>query len=165
MGRPCSVCSHPHRDEIDRALLGGAANRRVAARYGLSKDAVRRHTEAHLSPALAQAAAVERAERGRSLAGYVAELDAEARRLAELLERNGDARGAVAALRERIRLLGVIAQAAVERPGEFDPTKRPEWILIRGLLVEDTCPACSRRLAAKLRAIEDGRLGRSSEGV
>ncbi len=43
--RRCSVCIHPERAAIDASQ---APNRRIAARYGLSEAAVRRH-KAHLS--------------------------------------------------------------------------------------------------------------------
>jgi hypothetical protein len=36
MPRTCTACTHPHRDEIDRLLLDGAALRNIAKRYSLS---------------------------------------------------------------------------------------------------------------------------------
>jgi FixJ family two-component response regulator len=48
MGRICTCCSHPQRREIDQALVQGRDNRRIAARYGLSENAVRRHRAEHI---------------------------------------------------------------------------------------------------------------------
>ena len=49
MPRPCSVCMHPQRHAIDRALMAGAAFRNIAARFGTSTTAVHRHRHAHLN--------------------------------------------------------------------------------------------------------------------
>jgi hypothetical protein len=48
MPKPCSVCTHPSRKEIDRALLSGVPYRTLAARYDLSASALCRHTR-HLA--------------------------------------------------------------------------------------------------------------------
>jgi FixJ family two-component response regulator len=55
MGRICTRCSHPQRQEIDRALVAGRGNRRIAARYGLSENALRRHRGEHIPELLLQA--------------------------------------------------------------------------------------------------------------
>jgi hypothetical protein len=49
----CRVCAHERRTEIDEAIAEGRSLRDIAATFGgASKDAVRRHKEAHVSPAL-----------------------------------------------------------------------------------------------------------------
>lgn len=71
-GRPCHVCRHAQRAEIERTLSSGTVTYRAAARlYGMSRESVRRHVDAHLdiadreavrevspAPALALAAAL-----------------------------------------------------------------------------------------------------------
>src|SRR4051812_3064907 len=58
-GPRCTVCSHPKRAEIDRALVEGEPDTKVSASFRkLSDDAVRRHREAHLPARLAMAAEV-----------------------------------------------------------------------------------------------------------
>jgi hypothetical protein len=42
-GRPCSICSHPARARIERALGDGAALRRVERYFGTSPQALIRH--------------------------------------------------------------------------------------------------------------------------
>ncbi len=42
MNKRCTVCNHPERPEIDRALLHGQPLRRLAAQYGLSPSALSR---------------------------------------------------------------------------------------------------------------------------
>jgi transposase len=46
--QPCTVCTHDRRADIEAAMLEGTPNRRVAAHYGLSEQAVRRHKRDHL---------------------------------------------------------------------------------------------------------------------
>ena len=40
----CTVCNHPSRPEIDRALIQGVALRTLAATHALSASALCRHT-------------------------------------------------------------------------------------------------------------------------
>jgi hypothetical protein len=39
MPMTCTVCAHPERKAIDKALVAGAAKRRIAADYGLPAGA------------------------------------------------------------------------------------------------------------------------------
>jgi hypothetical protein len=52
MARLCTVCMHPQRAEIDRALVKGATERVIMKDFGLSKGSVHRHklTCAGLAP-------------------------------------------------------------------------------------------------------------------
>jgi hypothetical protein len=52
MGKPgpkCSVCQHRERAAIDLALARGVSAKALAKRSGLSKDALSRHSRAHLT--------------------------------------------------------------------------------------------------------------------
>ena len=44
MARPCGTCNHKNRSEIERALESGQPIRAVAARFGVSRSALHRHT-------------------------------------------------------------------------------------------------------------------------
>ncbi|MFN0169018.1 MAG: hypothetical protein ACKV22_21540 [Bryobacteraceae bacterium] len=46
--RPCTVCIHPERDEIDAVILDERPDRSVGAHFGISHLAVYRHTLDHL---------------------------------------------------------------------------------------------------------------------
>ena len=43
MNSRCSVCRHPNRTEIEKALAAGVALRKLAGQFAVSKDAARRH--------------------------------------------------------------------------------------------------------------------------
>lgn len=53
--RPCTVCSHEKRQEIDKALITGTTHRNVAERFRLSPSAVYRHKQSHLAARLKRA--------------------------------------------------------------------------------------------------------------
>lgn len=48
MGRPCALCHHPKRDEIDRRIQSGETTRKLALDFGVSSMAVSRHKNNHL---------------------------------------------------------------------------------------------------------------------
>ena len=49
MGMACTVCNHPQRIEIDRSIACGMAHAKIARDFGVSADAVRHHSENHLT--------------------------------------------------------------------------------------------------------------------
>lgn len=55
MPRSCTVCEHPQRLAIDKALVGGEANRIIAKRCAISVAALQRHRANHLPEVLAEA--------------------------------------------------------------------------------------------------------------
>jgi hypothetical protein len=58
-GKRCTVCTHPDRPRIDLALATGLTLKRVAERFGLSKDACWRHQQHCLTPELRAALALK----------------------------------------------------------------------------------------------------------
>ncbi len=55
MSRTCTVCMHPERTAIDRALVAGEVMRNVALRFAISFAALQRHKANHLPEVLAEA--------------------------------------------------------------------------------------------------------------
>ena len=106
MGR-CKTCSNPARRRIERALLAGWGERRIAKRFtGLSPASVRRHAQRHLPPRLLRAFEAEEAsEAGDLLAEARANLareradEAVARRILKAaMKPGGDQRYALKAI-------------------------------------------------------------------
>ena len=48
MPRKCTICAHPKREEIDQLIVEGVPYRAIACRYGVGREAVRRHALHHL---------------------------------------------------------------------------------------------------------------------
>jgi hypothetical protein len=61
MPQLCQSCTHPDREAIDRALVGGEGAGTVADRFGLSSSSVDRHARNHLVALLAEATEREEA--------------------------------------------------------------------------------------------------------
>lgn len=61
MPQPCSICSHPKRAEINKALVAdGASLRAVARQYDVSKDALQRHVKnGHIEEKIKKAQAAQ----------------------------------------------------------------------------------------------------------
>ncbi len=55
MPRSCTVCDHPQRTAIDKALVAGEVMRNVALRFAISFAALQRHKANHLPDVLAEA--------------------------------------------------------------------------------------------------------------
>jgi len=59
MARVCTVCTHPERAAIDRALVAGEPYRGIARRFSASDDAVQRHRAEHVPVELTAAKRAE----------------------------------------------------------------------------------------------------------
>jgi|GEM_PF-2140023 len=112
MARPCSICSHPKREEIDAALVCGASLRDIARQYATGKDALARHQK-HVAGQLAQAE-TERAAgnqaQGRSLLERLAGLETEARLILEGAKADGDKITSLKALEALRRTMETVAK-------------------------------------------------------
>ena len=87
-GRKCTVCTHPDREAIEKAIVGGNETiRDIARRHGLDKSAVARHKAKHLAAAVARGKelAVEAHER---LVGRIAARVAEQREIEDARQVN-----------------------------------------------------------------------------
>lgn len=56
MANPCSICGHPKRKAIDRAIISGITIAEVATKFGVHRDAIARHRARHLIGAIERAA-------------------------------------------------------------------------------------------------------------
>lgn len=76
MARPCSICTHADRLEIEKAILESVPFRQIALRYGMSAVSVRRHKEAHLSGRLVKAAEKKEQKESQALVAVVEKKEA-----------------------------------------------------------------------------------------
>jgi hypothetical protein len=111
MARPCVVCTHKSRAEIEAAAVGPEPNRRVATRFRITESSLRRHMESHVPRALAVAAEARELARADTLAGQVRDLQAHANRLRATAERDGDVRAALMAVKTLADLVELLLKA------------------------------------------------------
>ena len=62
-GLRCTICNHPARPQIDLAIATGFSKRAVAERFQVSRDAVWRHAQAHLTAEMRAALATKLLQR------------------------------------------------------------------------------------------------------
>ena len=118
------MCAHPARDAIDRALVAGTPNLRIARRYSLTEQSLRRHKDTHLPKALVQAQKTVAIELATDLATETHRLAADARRIGQAAEAKGDLRTALAAVRELVRMIELMAKVqAVDAADRAGPSQ------------------------------------------
>jgi hypothetical protein len=113
MSRKCCICNHDRRQEIEGALLRGESHRAVAQRFTIPRGAAASHLK-HLSTALTQARKLKEIEGGKSILLQLRELNLQADQVKARADRTGDYRTALAALREKTRLVELEARLTGE---------------------------------------------------
>jgi len=154
MPRTCTVCQHPDRGDIDRALLAGEPLRNIAERFRLSTTALHRHKRDHLPSTLVKAREAEEVSRADDLLAQVQQLQARALDLLRKAEAEGDYRTALAGIREArgcLELLAELTQQLDRRP-QVNILLAPEWQVVRGAILDVL------RLFPEVRALVAGRL-------
>ena len=133
MPRTCTVCKHPDRERIERALLAGESYRHIAAHSGTSPSALVRHRTDHLPAALIRAHDSEEILRADSLLEDVRNAEGRAERLYKAAEAIlaraldvKDLRTALQAIRAAADVMAEGRQYLELRgdlTGEFEPSK------------------------------------------
>jgi len=127
VARACSVCLHPDREAIDRALVEGRSFRDVARQHGTTKDALSRHHKAHVSPALTRVA--QRREermserRAETALDRLERLFAKAEHVLDVAEQAGQTAQQLAAIREARAVVDTIARITGELRPEVSGVK------------------------------------------
>lgn len=158
MGRECTCCAHPKRDEIDQALVAGASMTEIAERFGVGRCAASRHSRNHLSAALAAMRAQRREDDKASLLQRVETLIDRAETMFAAASKEGKASQALAVLKELRALLELLGKAS----GELDSRPvtvvnlqaSPEWLELRAAMFAALQPYPEARAAVSGRLLE-----------
>jgi hypothetical protein len=161
MPRSCTVCEHPSREAIDRALVGDASNRSVASLYDVSEAAVRRHKANHLPAKLVMAQAAEEVAQADTLLGQVRDLQQRALEILDKAEEAGELRTALGAIREargNLELLAKLLGELDDRP-QINVLVSPEWLELRAVIVGalDPHPEARGAVLAAIEGLGNGR--------
>jgi transposase len=152
--RSCTVCEHPKREAIDRALVGGASNRSVASLYDVSEAAVRRHKANHLPAKLVMAEKAAEVAQADNLLEQVRDLQQSTLNILAEAEQSKQYRTALSAIREargNLELLAKLLGELDERP-VANLHISPEWLELRAVIV-GALEAYPEARGAVLRAI------------
>ncbi len=138
MPRSCTVCTHPKREEIDRALVGGESAAEIAGRYRtVGERAVRRHRSNHLPAELVMAEKAAEVAEADTLLGQVGDLQRRALDILGKAEEAGELKTALSAIREargNLELLAKLLGELDERP-VVNLNVSPEWLELRAVIV------------------------------
>ena len=171
-GGQCSICNHPQRVEIDKALVAGESYRSIAKRFRVTDSAVGRHKRnGHIAEQIAKAAKKKEIKRAGEIANVVEEKErrevADADRLlrvvegllAECLRMVKDAQvgdegtklRAVREARETAKLLLEVQGELAANPVVNITLIETQLNEIRALVLGDLCPACRAQVAERLK--------------
>ena len=172
-GGQCTICNHPQRVEIDKALVEGESLRNVAKRFDVSYSSVGRHKRnGHIAEQIAKVAkkkeikqakeivaAVEKKERKETadvdkLLGIVEGLLGECLRMVKgAVEGDENTKlRAVREARETAKLLLEVQGELAANPVINITLIETQLNDIRALVLGDLCPACQAVVAERLKA-------------
>ena len=160
MAMTCTVCRHTDRAAIDSALVAGESVRSVASRYvtlsgrSLGHMALYRHKDEHLPASLAKAQEAASVAQADDLLAQVRMMQGRALGILDQAEAAGQLLVALAAIREArgcLELLGKLMGELDDRP-QVNLTISPEWLAVRGVLLETLAayPDARSAVAARL---------------
>jgi hypothetical protein len=162
MPRACSICEHPQRGAIDRALVGETSNLSVSSLFGVSESAVRRHKANHLPAKLVMAEKAAEVAQADDLLEQVRDLQVRTLAILEAAEHTQQHRTALSAIREarsNLELLAKLLGELDERP-QVNILISAEWLELRAVIVAALEPHTEAREAV-LRAIDGAGNGRA----
>lgn len=161
MPRVCTVCIHPERQGIDKALAEGLPIAKIAALYRVSEDALTRHKAAHLPQALAQAHQAAQVAHGDDLLSRIEALQEKTLAILSKAEARDDHTVALKAIAEARRNLELLAELTHElnRNPQVNILVSPDWVRLRSLILNALLPypEARQRVAAALLEAGDGR--------
>ena len=161
MARSCTVCTHPKREEIDRALVEGVSAAEIAGRYRtLGERAVRRHRSNHLPARMVMAEKAAEVAEADNLLEQVGDLQRRALGILDRAEEAGELKTALSAIREargNLELLAKLLGELDERP-VVNLNISPEWLQLRAVIVGalEAHPEALGAVVGALEAAEDG---------
>ena len=163
MARHCTVCTSEHRDSIDSSLaLGRESYAAIARRFGLGANAVRRHADRHLSPALKTLRSGEQADAKASLLARVETIIERAERMFMAAASEGRNAAALEVLRELRLQLELYGKATGELASQpqvvLNLMSSPEWIVVRDAVLTTLMqyPEARQAVAGRLLELEAG---------
>jgi len=117
-GRPCSLCAHRHRAEIDAALEMGVSVLALMGRFEFSRSAGYRHLRLHLRPETLMRSVTDHAEDATDLLSRLTEVADDMRNMRRAAVATGNVPSGVKAADAEVRAVLAIS----ERLGVDDST-------------------------------------------
>jgi hypothetical protein len=140
MARTCSVCAHPERESIDRALVSGESCSALAARYStVGRMALQRHKDKHIPETLAMAQEAAEVADADGLLDQVKELQRRTLAILDRAEQANDLRTALSAIGQARGNLELLARLLGELQDQQNTVQvlvaSPEWLALRSAIM------------------------------
>jgi hypothetical protein len=114
----CRICRSARRYDVERLrVLGNLSAKKIATNYGYRHGDVLRHFKEHVAPEARRAYEKLEATSGLTLLQRLAAIEADAKRIMERAEAEGDFRTAMVGVRELLRIAEFLARLS----GELTP--------------------------------------------
>jgi DNA-binding transcriptional ArsR family regulator len=161
MPRVCTVCSHPQRPEIDRALVAGELSfRNIAERFGTSPTALTRHKKEHVPVSLAKAQEAAATADADDLLQQIKDLRNRALAILGKAEQSGDYRTALMGIREARACVETLmeVEGELDRRSTVNVVVSPDWQRLRSVIFVtlQSYPDARLAIAEQLIQIESG---------
>lgn len=155
MARICSICSHPKRDEIERAITsGGRSISKIAQDFGVNYDALYRHYKVgHIPVSIMTASENEESERGESLSDLARRTLRTMITIMDDALGEGDRKVALMAADRVEKYIRLLQDMGAEEGGKISDTE--EWSQFVSVIgeLQDTHPEIGAMITARLEAV------------
>lgn len=150
-GPPCTVCSHEQIDDINKALLAKEAYAKIAVRFRVGRDSLRRHSANHMGELLAEERKTKQPGDANSALARLEDLYDRTNKLLAQAEHNSHTTNALQAVRELRTTLESIAKITGELNDKPSVTinlaASPEWMQLQTLILAALNPFPEARIA------------------
>jgi hypothetical protein len=157
MPRTCTICAHPERAAIDKALVENDSLRAVAKCFGRSTAAMFRHKTDHLPAALVKAQDAHAVAQADDLLAQVRDLQRRSLDILKKAEDAGDLRVALAAIGQARGNLELLARLLGELQDQQVAVQvlvtSPDWLRLRAAIMAalEPYPAACQAVAEAIR--------------
>jgi hypothetical protein len=155
MPRTCTICTHPERAAIDKALVAGLSTYDLAALYRVSPDALSRHNAAHVPQQMAKAREAEDVGHAIDIVRQLRAINQVSVAILHEARQAGKpdiARSAIDRIQRQLELQGRLLGELDERP-HVDIVLTPEWLTARAALLAALQPYPDARVAVAERLL------------
>jgi hypothetical protein len=138
MARPCSVCKHPQRQDIDQAIINSESVEILSKRYSVTVSSLYRHKDNHLFKALQDSKRAQDLVRSDSIIDRIEDLIRRTEDICSRCERKGDDKTTIKAVHEISRNLELLAklQGELQTHASFNVFINPQWQELRTIIVK-----------------------------
>jgi hypothetical protein len=165
MTRPCTICGHPDREQIDLELVHNTPRQAIMARYNVSYSALKRHKAHHLLPAVAMDPVVQVTAASMDITGEMIRLYNQISTRLEQADQTNNwqaVRGLHAEARNDLELLAKLMGQLQTGITVNMLLVSPEWIRLRDKIVQALEPYPEARYALAV-ALDENLNGGNNE--